>query len=76
MMNTTKLGLFAHKIVYAESIETYIRRICRQNLKVHKHEIFLNTFLAETETIWSQGFDLTKNQPSPAHAFVPLNSIK
>ena len=24
-------------------------------LKVHKHEIFLNTFFAETETIWSQG---------------------
>ncbi len=24
-------------------------------LKVHKHEIFLNTFIAETETIWSQG---------------------
>jgi hypothetical protein len=24
-------------------------------LKVHKHEIFLNTFLAETETLWSQG---------------------
>ncbi len=23
-------------------------------LKVHKHEIFLNTFFAETETIWSQ----------------------
>ncbi len=22
-------------------------------LKVHKHEIFLNTFFAETETIWS-----------------------
>jgi hypothetical protein len=25
------------------------------SLKVHKHEIFLNTFFAETETIWSQG---------------------
>ncbi len=24
-------------------------------LKVHKHEIFLNTIFAETETIWSQG---------------------
>jgi hypothetical protein len=24
-------------------------------LKVHKHEIFLITFFAETETIWSQG---------------------
>jgi hypothetical protein len=24
-------------------------------LKVHKHEIFFFTFLAETETIWSQG---------------------
>jgi hypothetical protein len=24
-------------------------------LKVHKHEIFLNTFFAETEIIWSQG---------------------
>ncbi len=24
-------------------------------LKVHKHEIFLNTFFAETETIWPQG---------------------
>ncbi len=31
---------------------------CRKipvDLKVHKHEIFLNTFFAETETIWSQG---------------------
>jgi hypothetical protein len=26
-----------------------------QTLKVHKHEMFLNTFFAETETIWSQG---------------------
>ncbi len=25
------------------------------SLKVHKHEIFFNTFFAETETIWSQG---------------------
>ncbi len=24
-------------------------------LKVHKQEIFFNTFFAETETIWSQG---------------------
>ena len=24
-------------------------------LKVHKHEIFLKTFFAETETLWSQG---------------------
>jgi hypothetical protein len=24
-------------------------------LKVHKHEIFLNTFFAETESLWSQG---------------------
>jgi hypothetical protein len=24
-------------------------------LKVHKHDIFLNTFFAETETIWPQG---------------------
>jgi hypothetical protein len=24
-------------------------------LKVHKHEIFVLTFFAETETLWSQG---------------------
>jgi hypothetical protein len=25
------------------------------SLKVHKHEIFLKVFFAETETLWSQG---------------------
>jgi hypothetical protein len=25
------------------------------SLKVHKHEICLNTFFAETESLWSQG---------------------
>jgi hypothetical protein len=25
------------------------------SLKVHKHEIFLNTFFAETDTLWFQG---------------------
>ncbi len=30
-------------------------RMLSIGLKVHKHEIFFNTFFAETETIWSQG---------------------
>ncbi len=27
----------------------------KEILKVHKHEIFYNTFFAETESLWSQG---------------------
>jgi hypothetical protein len=32
-----------------------VHTFCLFPLKVHKHEIFLNTFFAETETLWSQG---------------------
>jgi hypothetical protein len=32
-----------------------IFQVCISILKVHKHDIFLLDFFAETETIWSQG---------------------
>jgi hypothetical protein len=41
----------------SSDVSAYVEKdiIREHTLKVHKHEIFLNTFFAETETIWSQG---------------------
>ena len=51
-----------HKCMYAiKSIQSMLQQFCKNTyckklaLKVHKHEFFLNTFFAETESLWSQG---------------------
>ncbi len=40
---------------YEEKTRYFIISLMCYRLKVHKHEKFVLTFFAETETIWSQG---------------------
>ncbi len=48
-LHCTEKSTELHKVLSMQAIET------PSNLKEHKHEIFLNTFFAETEFLWYQG---------------------
>jgi hypothetical protein len=41
--------------IYEYLLEIVECKFARHGLKVYKHKIFLKTFFAETEIIWSQG---------------------
>jgi hypothetical protein len=40
---------------YEGTVHLYVLFLYGCPLKVHKHEIFVLTFFAETESLWSQG---------------------
>ncbi len=50
-LHCTRRGPF----IQATNFNLHFTHCLCVHLKVHKHEILLNTFFAETETIWSQG---------------------